>query len=85
MENNKDAMPELARGPLMLGEANTSVLLVDPYGDVKIVTHYALLAESVTVRVLTDAASYKSTLNPAAEDWQKQCKQARPPLSSFRR
>jgi hypothetical protein len=64
-----------------LSTANASVLLVDPFADVKIVTHYAVLAaENIAVRVLTDAVAHKSTLKPAAENWQKQFKQTRPPL-----
>jgi hypothetical protein len=65
----------------VLGLAKNNVLMVDPYADVKIVTEYAVLApENVVVRILTDAASRKPTLKPAADKWSQQFGQTRAPL-----
>jgi hypothetical protein len=74
--NTLDAYAAVGR---VLGLATRSVLLIDPYADFKIVTEYAVLApESVAVRILTDAASHKTTLKPAAEKWSQQLKTRAP-------
>jgi hypothetical protein len=47
------------------------------------VTDYAVSApESVTIRVLTDAAYHKQTLKPAVERWAQQFGQSRPALEA---
>ena len=63
----------------VLGTAKADVLIVDPYADEKVLTDYAVLApEQVNVRLLTDQASYKKTLKPAAEHWGQQFGSTRP-------
>jgi hypothetical protein len=65
----------------VLGGAKTDVLMIDPYADMKIVTHYAVAApNTVQVRILADTEYHKSTLKPAAEEWAQQFGQSRAPL-----
>jgi hypothetical protein len=62
-----------------LAQAKTDVLMVDPYADEKVLTDYAALApDTIAVRLLTDKASHKNTLKPAAERWLQQFGPARP-------
>jgi hypothetical protein len=76
--NTLDAYAAIGR---VLSMAKSSVLMIDPYADFKIVTEYAMLApENVAVQILTDATSHKSTLKPAAEKWSQQFGQTRAPL-----
>jgi hypothetical protein len=67
------AVGKVARG------AATSVLLVDPYSDERMVTDYVGLApESVLVKILAETGKHKPTLKPAADRWKQQFGQARP-------
>ena len=71
-----DAFAAVSR---VLGTAKADVLMVDPYADEKVLTDHAVLApEQVNVRLLTDQASYKKTLKPAAEHWAQQFGSTRP-------
>jgi len=63
----------------VLGTAKADVVIVDPYADEKVLTDYAVLApEQVNVRLLTDQASYKKALKPAADHWALQFGSTRP-------
>jgi hypothetical protein len=63
----------------VLSTAKIDVLMVDPYADETMLTHYALQApDGVVVRVLTDKIKCKPTLVPAGHRWQKQYGQSRP-------
>jgi hypothetical protein len=67
----------------VLGGAKASVLMVDPYADVKIVMEYAVLApENVPIQVLADSdkKKHKATLKPAAERYEQQFRGSRAPL-----
>src|SRR5262245_56956887 len=71
-----DAFAAVSR---VLDTAKVDVLMVDPYADEKVLTKYALAApEQVTVRLLTDQASYRKGLKPAADDWTQQFGSSRP-------
>lgn len=71
-----DAQVEIGK---LLAGAKQDVLIVDPYMDEKALTHFATLGpENVMVRLLADAASYKSTLRSASQRWVQQYAAARP-------
>lgn len=74
--NAFDAMAAVGR---VLGTAESAVLIVDPYLDVKVLTDFApLVGEGVTIRLLADAERVKATLKPAAERWVQQYGAVRP-------
>jgi hypothetical protein len=63
----------------ILGEATSSVLIVDPYMDERALTDFAvLMPEQVNLLLLTDEATHKAGLVPAAERWIRQYDKARP-------
>jgi hypothetical protein len=63
----------------VLGTATADVLIVDPYGDEKLLTDFAIQApERIPIRLLTDAKRYKPTLVPAAQRWKQQYGPDRP-------
>jgi hypothetical protein len=63
----------------VFGTAKTDVLMVDPYADERALTDYAILApENITIRLLSDKASYKQSIKPAAARWTQQFGTARP-------
>lgn len=63
----------------IVGEASKTVLIVDPYMDATAVIDVAgLVQASVTVQLLSDAATVKPTLKPAADKWIQQYGQNRP-------
>jgi hypothetical protein len=65
--NTFDAFAALSR---LLQEATTDVMIVDPYMDETILTDYGgTVPENVPLRLLTDAATYKPILEPAAKKW----------------
>lgn len=74
--NSFDAMAAVGK---ILSEASTSALIVDPYMDEKALTDFALLAkECVAIMLLTDSASVKQSLAPAAKRWKTQYDTTRP-------
>lgn len=64
----------------ILIEAKQSVMIVDAYMDVKVLTDFSILAsEGVEIRLLSDSFSTKSeNLIPAAERWNQQFGLTRP-------
>lgn len=63
----------------VLSEARADLLIVDPYMDAALLTEFApLAAEGVVLRLLSDEASIKDSLKPAAERWQNQHGDRRP-------
>jgi len=57
----------------VLGTATTGVLIVDPYMDEKAVTDFApLVANGISIRLLSDVQTSKATLGPAAKRWVSQ-------------
>jgi hypothetical protein len=64
----------------VLGAAKASVLMVDPYADVKILGFAVLAPDNVPVQVLADGAKYKPTLKLAAERFGQQFRASRAPL-----
>lgn len=63
----------------IIGEATSTVLIVDPYMDATAVIEVAGLAStSVRVQLLSDAGTVKPTLKPAADKWIQQYGQTRP-------
>ena len=74
--NQFDAFSAVAK---ILAEANSGILLVDPYMDATILTDFAVLApEGVPVRLLADQASVKPSLAAAVPKWLTQHGGARP-------
>ncbi|MGV1869732.1 phosphatidylserine/phosphatidylglycerophosphate/cardiolipin synthase family protein [Agrobacterium rosae] len=74
--NAFDAMAVVGR---VLGQASTSVRIVDPYMDEKALTDFALLADaSVKVELLADSLTAKASLKPAVTRWQSQYTSDRP-------
>lgn len=68
--NSFDAFAALAK---ILGSAASDVLVVDPYMDDTVIVDFGGSAgESVTLRLLTDAATAKPNLTPAAIRWKTQ-------------
>lgn len=71
-----DAYAAISR---VIQSAEGRLLIVDPYMDGKALTDYLPSAnEHVELRVLTDKATMKPTLNPAAERWVSQYGTTRP-------
>lgn len=65
--NPHDALVAIAK---VMSQAKQTILLVDPYADANILTTYAIqAAEGVGIEILTDAASVKPSLKPAATTW----------------
>lgn len=57
----------------IIGSATRSILIVDPYMDASVVIEVVGLApSSVSVQLLSDAATVKPTLKPAADKWIQQ-------------
>jgi hypothetical protein len=57
----------------VFGSAGSDILLVDPYMDGTILTDFAGSAPSnVSLRLLTDSATVKPDLEPAAKRWKQQ-------------
>jgi hypothetical protein len=62
-----DAFQAVAKA---VGEAQSDVLLVDPYADETLIADFApLVPERVRIRVLSDTATAKPSLRPAAGRW----------------
>ena len=71
-----DAFAAVSR---VLAQAKRDALLLDPYADHVILTDYApMVAVGITVRLLTDEAKKKSTLEAAARHWVHQHGTSRP-------
>lgn len=71
-----DALAALAK---IMGAAKSSLLLVDPYMDEKLLTDFAAVAgEGVFLQLLADQQSVKPALKPAAARWMAQHGQLRP-------
>lgn len=63
----------------ILGLAESTVLIVDPYADHKLLETFAVTAkEGVHVHILTDIADVKPTLRPAVSTWITQYASRRP-------
>jgi hypothetical protein len=74
--NAFDALKAIQR---IFGLAKSSVLIVDPYLNEKILTDYAIfIPETVSVKLLADASSVKPTLGAALRHWRQQYGAARP-------
>jgi hypothetical protein len=57
----------------VLDQATSSVLIIDPYMDSKVLTDYAVLInEGLVIKLLTDQDSQKPSFLPAVESWRKQ-------------
>jgi PLD-like domain len=68
--NALDALKAVER---IISSAQSSLLIVDPYLDGKILTEFAEFAPSGTsIHLLTDESGVKATLHPAARAWKKQ-------------
>ena len=68
--NVSDAFAALAK---ILGSAKLDVFIVDPYMDATEVMDFAGSApEAIPVRLLTDEATAKPDLGPAAQKWNQQ-------------
>jgi len=71
-----DALAALSK---LFAEATSSIRIVDPYLDEKVLTTFALMAsEGVSIELLADAASVKAPLKPAATAWIAQYGTIRP-------
>ncbi|RWP44326.1 MAG: phosphatidylserine/phosphatidylglycerophosphate/cardiolipin synthase family protein [Mesorhizobium sp.] len=71
-----DAMVAVGK---VLAAANSQLLIVDPYMDEKVLTDFAVLAsEGVSINLLTDSATVKPSLSPAANRWKQQHGTKRP-------
>ena len=76
--NRFDAFAAVSK---VLNTATKDVLIVDPYMDETALTEFGIsVAENINLRLLTDAATVKATLVPAAGKWVQQYG-ARRPLS----
>lgn len=74
--SNFDAITAFAK---VLAAVRDEVLIVDPYMDEKALTEFAVLVpEGVAIRLLTDSASMKASLEPMAEKWIEQYAGTRP-------
>lgn len=63
----------------VLGQAASTVLMVDPYADANLLTDFAVLApERVRVMILADKADHKPALKAATAKWVQQFGQTRP-------
>jgi hypothetical protein len=70
------ALTEIAK---IFGSATDDIFLVDPYMDEKALTDFCvLISESRTVRLMSDSASRKPGLEPAARSWVAQYGTKRP-------
>ena len=59
--------------------ATHEVLIVDPYMDETVLTEFGItVPEGITLRLLTDQADHRPTLEPAAKKWESQYGAARP-------
>jgi hypothetical protein len=68
--NTLDAYVALAK---ILGSAKIDVLIVDPYMDDTVITEFAAsVPEGIPLRLLTDEATAKPNLAPAAMKWNQQ-------------
>jgi hypothetical protein len=68
--NVSDAFAALAK---ILGSAKIDVLIVDPYMDGTVITEFAgSVPEGIPLRLLTDEATAKPNLAPAAIRWNQQ-------------
>jgi hypothetical protein len=68
--NVSDAFAALAK---ILGSAKIDVLVVDPYMDATVITDFAGSApEAIPVRLLSDEATARPDVGPAAQRWNKQ-------------
>lgn len=74
--NAFDAMSAFAKAA---SDCKEDLLIVDPYMDEKALTDFAPTApETISVRLLADAAHVKQSLRPAANRWVAQYGEARP-------
>jgi hypothetical protein len=74
--NELDAYAAVSK---VLASAKSTVLVVDPYMDGKALTDFLpSSAEGVFISILSDQATLKPTLGPAAERWTDQFGDARP-------
>lgn len=74
--NSFDAFTAVTK---ILSKATNDVMVVDPYLDHSALTEFGLaVPEGVTLRLLADEDSYKSTLKPAAGKWIEQYGDTRP-------
>jgi hypothetical protein len=74
--NELDAYAAISK---LLAAARHDLLVVDPYMDGKALTDFLpSAAEGVRLRVLTDEATVKETLAPAADKWKAQFEAKRP-------
>jgi hypothetical protein len=63
----------------VLSSATNTLLIVDPYMDEKVLTHFSVLApEKVNLNLLADRKTVKPGLQPAAAAWSKQYGSQRP-------
>lgn len=63
----------------VLDQATSSVLIIDPYMDSKVLTDYAVLInEGLVIKLLTDQDSQKPSFLPAVKGWRQQYGEARP-------
>lgn len=76
--NSFDAFAALSK---ILQKATKDVLIIDPYMDDTTLTEFGTaVPENVNIRLMTDQASYKSNLLPAANKWVQQYGIVRPLL-----
>lgn len=76
--NSFDAFAALSK---ILGTAKQDVLIVDPFMDETALTEFSgAVPEHVVLRLLSDQASCKSSLQPAATKWVQQYGKTRPLL-----
>jgi hypothetical protein len=69
----------LASFSKILSSATTDALIVDPYMDQIALTEFAvLLPEAVTIRLLSDSATVKPSLQPSVTKWKAQYATTRP-------
>lgn len=74
--NSFDAFVALSK---LLQSATRDVLIVDPYMDEAALTEFGCaVPDGVTLRLLTDAANHKPTLEPAATKWVNQYGNTKP-------
>ncbi len=74
--NNFDAFSAISK---VLESSKLDVLIIDPYMDESTLTDFAIAApENVSIRLLTDTADFKPSLEPAAKKWAQQYRSLRP-------
>lgn len=77
--NAGNALDVMAAVGKVLAEATITVRIVDPYMDEKALTDFApLTKEGVAIELLSDEATFKSTLEPATARFKKQFDAMRP-------